>query len=517
MNNHSGIKTAILFSLIFFMFGLLIISDFGETYDERESYLTGFENIHVIGNFFRGEPVKWPEHHILPGYQFVFDTVRSMTGLALNYLIGDKESIYGFHFFNLLIASLILLITFLIGRDISAEPAIGWLAAVTLALHPKFIAHSQANPKDMIGVFVIMFSVWIMTRTAQSNNWRTSIYLAISMGFALASHIASVILYPLTGVWLLITNKQENKYFFIRMTVVFLVSLLVAFFCWPWLWAHPYNRTLDIIHNINISESANVLYLGQFYDLHFLPWHYSLVSVMAATPSFFIITAAAGIVRLKERNQNTRQLIVLSLLLMSIIFIAEITGSAHYDGVRHVLAALPALALLSGCGLHWIGNGIWQLFSNHRNFAAAACSIVIAAAFISIPVQLLRLHPYYDAYLNEGIRMAIGSHAENTFELEYWCFTYKEASKWLNKDAPHGSVVITPMASYAMKPLLRKDLQLTDAKTWNHSYKGPCYMVIMTRSALYNELIFDIRAIRQPVFTITRQNSVLLEIYRFDL
>lgn len=511
MNNNPGIKTAVLISFMFFIVGLLTMNDYAWTYDEFESYFAGNNNIRIICNFLRNESADWGIRYI-HGYQFFFDTIRSMTAYGLNYLIGDKESFWGFHFFNLLVSSSVLFITFLTGRDVSRNPAIGWFAAAILALHPKFIAHSQANPKDMIGAFVIMLSVWMMIRAGQSNNWKTSIGLAMSLGLALASHLASVILYPLGAIWLFAANKRGNMHFFLRITAVFLVSLLIAFLLWPWLWTDPYNLTLDLINKVRHYHSHDVLYLGEIYKSHYLPWHYSLVSVIISTPSLIIITAAAGIIGLKEKNKNIRQLTSLSLLLMSFIFIAEGMSSIHYDGVRHVLAVLPALALLSGCGLYWIGNSIRQLFIKRRFMAASAFAIVLAATFISIPMQLWEIHPYYDAYLNEGTRMAAGSHAENTFELEYWCFTYKEASKWLNEKVPHGAVVLTPIASPAMKPLLRKDI-LTSLSA---SYKGPCYMVIMKRPALFNDLIINIRAMLSPVFTITRQDSVLLEIYCFD-
>jgi hypothetical protein len=76
--------------------------------------------------------------------------------------------------------------------------------------------------------------------------------------------------------------------------------------------------------------------------------------------------------------------------------------------------------------------------------------------------QLVVVHPYHDAYLNEVVRVAVGAHAENTFELEYWCFTYKEASKWLNENVPQGAMISIPMAQEDMAPSLRKDLRLLE-------------------------------------------------------
>lgn len=44
----------------------------------------------------------------------------------------------------------------------------------------------------------------------------------------------------------------------------------------------------------------------------------------------------------------------------------------------------------------------------------------------------------------------------------------------------------------------------------------PYYVVAMTRRAFYSTGVVEIRGALHPVFTIMRQGSTLLEIYRLD-
>ena len=507
---------AIVVALLFFVIGFLTLEHYGITWDEAESYRAGMVNLHLIGNAFRGEPVEWPWHELY-GYQFLFDTLRGAVAAGLNHWLWEPGSINGFHLFNLLLATAILLLVFIIGRRVSGEPAIGWLAAAALALHPKFLAHSQANPKDLIGVFVITLSVWFMERAARSKGWRPLIALGVCLGFSLASHIASLILYPLSGIWLLLNKGVKQAGSFVQVAVVWLLSLPVAFLCWPWFWADPVRRVLDTVAHIRtFTPPLDTLYLGRIYGQRSVPWHYSLVSFVAATPLLLTGAMAAGTVRFLGGKPEIRRLVGLAVLWAGCVLGAEAVGHAHYDGVRHVLAALPPLALLAGCGLSWIGQGLWGLARDHRHGLAAGCAVVLVGALSYTLIQLVALHPYHDAYLNEAVRAVVGPHAEDTFELEYWGFTYKEASKWLNGNAPQGAMVSVPMAPHAMAPWLRADIRVFKNVQLSPSYPRPYYLVVMTRRAIYGAEIKEIRSALRPVFTITRQGSTLLEIYRLD-
>jgi len=107
---------------VFFLVGLLSLDDYGITWDENESYLAGLRNLEMVRGVLLGEETPdWPSHEI-PGYQFVFDTLRVFFATQANALFFKPKSQLGFHLFNLLLASSSLwifyrLILELTGRD----------------------------------------------------------------------------------------------------------------------------------------------------------------------------------------------------------------------------------------------------------------------------------------------------------------------------------------------------------------------------------------------------------------
>src|ERR1044072_6734706 len=66
-----------------------------------------------------------------------------------------------------------------------------------------------------------------------------------------------------------------------------------------------------------------------------------------------------------------------------------------------------------------------------RRLGAAAAT----AVFASVGVQLIRIHPYQGAYLNEAVNAWLPGRAEDMFEVEYWQQSYKEGAEWLNAHA----------------------------------------------------------------------------------
>jgi hypothetical protein len=72
------------------------------------------------------------------------------------------------------------------------------------------------------------------------------------------------------------------------------------------------------------------------------------------------------------------------------------------------------------------------------------------------------------------------------------------------------------MAVHAMVPLLRRDLRPFEGVQLRPFYTRPYYLVVMTRRAIYGAEVKEVRGALRPVFTIDRQGSTLLEIYRLD-
>src|ERR1043165_7520665 len=138
----------------------------------------------------------------------------------------------------------------------------------------------------------------------------------------------------------------------------------------------------------------------------------------------------------------------------------------RYDGVRHVLAMVPGFCLLAGIGLDRILGWIDGARPDQRpgpggRFVAAAAA---PAVFASVGVQLIRIHPYQGAYLNEAVNAWLPGRAEDMFEVEYWQQSYKEGAEWLNAHAERDAEIFVAFDTRtADRYLHRPPIELVDS------------------------------------------------------
>ncbi len=528
-------------ALAFLVVGFATLDDYGTTWDENESFRAGLQNLEIVRTLASGgTDFEWPWHE-LRGYQFAFDTARAAFARLAGPLVGGAlfrapdlppVPVRGFHLFHLLLTAATLVLVYRIALEVGGSVRVGVLSAAVLATTPKLVAHAQNNPKDVVGLFVFALALWAVsraTRSAGDGGGATPFaWAGGALGLALSSHVLSVLLVPMAGLWVLSRHPGSRRRRVADLAILFGVAGAVAFLLWPWLWPEPLIRTARVVRRAaTYSVELPILYLGRIYPRADPPWHYTAVSLLAATPVSFTLAAGWGAVTALRDGARTaaRSLGVLALLWLLVPFVADLFTGARYDGVRHLLVVLPALALLAGLGL----DRIWTLAapgSRWRGAARAALALA-AAAWLWVLADLARYHPYQDAYLNAPVRTALGRPAEEVFEVEYWGSTYKQGAEWLNARAEPGAVVEVPVARWCAAPYLDPDLVLAGPE-WpggpgggkvaaETGASGPRYLMLMTRKAFYTPRVREVRATQEPVFTVERLGATLLEVYRLPI
>ncbi|HUP42446.1 MAG TPA: glycosyltransferase family 39 protein [Thermoanaerobaculia bacterium] len=534
-------------ALAFLLVGLAVLDDYGVTWDENESYRAGLQNLHNLPALATdGSEIEWPWHE-LRGYQFLFDTVRAAFALAVAPLWDAPGEavlsgaglapvpIRAFHLFHLLLSAATLFVTYRVAVELSGRVRVGVLSALVLATMPRFVAHSQNNPKDSIGLLVFTFALWAVARATRADReWAPFAWAGAAMGLAFASHVLAALLVPIAAAWVLWRRPGALRRRLAALALLFAVAGAVAFLLWPWLWPDPVIRTARVLRRIaTYRVEIDVLYLGRVYPWADPPWHYFLVHLLASTPVAFTLSAVLGAWKAvrrgstQDRQDEGREevrrgdpLARFSLLWLVIPITIEAFAGARYDGVRHLLVVLPALALLAGVGLdRLLGLARQGGPAPPRLFARLALGLA-AVAWGWLAVDLVRYHPYQDAYLNPPVRAAAGRSAPELFELEYWGASFKEGAAWLNRHAPPGSRVLVPIAPHCAAPYLDPGLVLVAPDpdvTPPETDPEADYLMAMTRTAMDTPGMREVRARREPVFTVTRLGSTLLEVYRLDV
>lgn len=531
-------------ALLFLLAGLATLDDRGLTWDEPESIYAGVQNLEILRVAATGDgEIEWPWHE-LRGYQFLVDTVRVGFAGAVAPLVGGPEvaevPIRGVHLFHLLLATVSLLLVDRIVVDVSGSPRLGGLASLVLALSPKYVAHSQNNPKDLVALFSYALFLWALERALAASERTSRVRLGAFaaagalLGFAFASHVLSALLVPVAVAWVLLRlPRRPGRRWrdpFLALAVTGAASAATAFALWPWLWAEPLVRTGRVVRRVlTFSLPIDVLYLGRAYPWADPPFHYFTVHLLVGTPAVLLAAAILGAWAGLRRSTppKLRRLVLLAGLWAGIPMVTEAFTGARYDGLRHLLVVLPAVAILAGVGLDRLLTAATAEPVRRRRAARAALGFVVAG-LLWLAVDLARYHPYQDAYLNVATRATLDlleRPPEEVFELEYWGSTYKEGAEWLNAHAGGGTVIHAPLARWCAEPYLDADFYI-EGRRWRFApprqddrsapegYDGPRYLMIMTRVAFLPPDFQAFRREHEPVHTIDRLGATLLEIYR---
>ena len=344
-------------AVLFFACGLATLSDYGVTWDEPSTYYCGSVNVEIIRAFLASEPV--PEFCAYPirGFYFVADTLRGLLASALVEGLRLPSEYLAYHLIHLILSAVSILLLYTLCAQVGGNRRVAFFAASTLALLPKFVGHSQNNPKDLIALFLFLATIsWIVHLTRRGGLWR-AVVGGVVLALALTTRTLSAFLPILLGSWLLIAWRDLVLRRVREYAVLSGVGAVCCFLFWPWLWGDPVGRlSAAIRHVLGFRYADPVLYFGSVYPGTDLPWHYFFGSLLVSTPVLYLALLPASLAVITGRSGgpergSPRALAGLASIWFFGIAFAEMWAASRYDGVRHLLMTLPALCILVAIGI----------------------------------------------------------------------------------------------------------------------------------------------------------------------
>jgi len=133
-----------------------------------------------------------------------------------------------------LLGVLTVWLTFRVGKE-WFDKKTGLIAAVLMAFSPIVIAYSNFSWNPNIMSFFALLSIWFLYRVWQKKEFRFLPWLAASLAMALNSHYLGLLLFPIAGIFFLLSfwearkDKKQIKKFIASLIlagVVFLVFML---------------------------------------------------------------------------------------------------------------------------------------------------------------------------------------------------------------------------------------------------------------------------------------------------
>lgn len=512
-------KLVILLTLFYLLVNLLVLSDYGLTWDFHHHFFAGAKFLGY--EWYDIEPRNLP--YIYPDPRFTTDLPY---GPLISIIpVGSFLIFYrwlhllpfdvAYNTVSTIVGSLGPIILYFFLRESLKDRRIAAVAAIFLALTPRYFGDLHNNMKDIPMAVVFAANVWLLWRLGSYRRPKDLVVASAGLALAFLTKVNAVILLPLFAVWLAtvyLTSKirSVNLKKFRLPLAYFLVGPLSAFLFWSLFWPDPIGRIERMISLIGTGTTGiQVMFNGKWYSSGIdVPWYYPYGYLAVTTPLpiliFFIIGTIICLIHYVRKHNLTGSLLLLWFFIPLTRYLTPKTGVI--DGIRHFEEVVFPLAAIAAIGftscLHFFGFFIRPPLGVLQGVALRKLLTVgLSVGIIGyLAIQIILYHPYQITYFNElvgGVRCAFGK-----WDLDYWGTSQKAAVEWLNENAPLGSSVTIAMAPNVAALYLRPDLL---DRVIIDGYNQADYVVVLNRQAFFYRYagLFPYLLTHRPVYTVS--------------
>ncbi len=501
----------------------LLIADYGQTWDDQENFGIGhkFVGFYATGElrFASDEPVLLPGHPPVYNTPFVREEpfrqwpfANEISALCCNLLFSGRgwpDAVAAHHFAApLFVAFLLVGMGCFVARHFNRFTAL--LAVALLLSYPRFWGHALSNIKDipqlvLFSLSLLGFGHWFLDGCSK----RIWFWLSfVVFGLALATKADALLIPGLVLLWQLPRWRRVFERAALRvhlrrwgqLGMGLLVSALVFAACCPPMWLPGRWLYLEYM----------VQYLRQIAVDDSVGWNlYAPSTILYVTPVATLAVFVLGCVwslRRVHKTLDPRSLLVIWALVP--VLRHCLPGSNHYDGLRHFIVFLVPACILAADVIRAATAWMWARF---RIPLAASRSCLCLLLLVPHGWGILETHPYQTTYYNAWVGGLGGAQARKLPEAcDYWCTSYRDAGRWLDRNAQLRSAV----ASWPNETLIFSCLRRDDLGRWDPRLEQPpprSYLVLVPRFSSAYET--QLRSTLTLVHRVERQGGEIYSIY----
>lgn len=537
-NQNSKIWAGLI-SIIFLLSGILTLHNYGLTWDEGlgnlffgERYFRYFTSFNPKYLDFNADLISlsnYPLHLYLSPFhdrpnEFppLADTLSAASMYLFSYGLKWLNPIDGFHLFTVLLAAVFLGTVYRF-----AEPRLGKFAALMsilfLGTFPRFWADMHFNVKDVPETIVFGLVVMAYWSWYEKPTLKKALGTGVLMGCALGVKANAIFVIPILLIsvlpWSLRIERMRESFthfqkYLWHYFIMGVSSISVYILSWPYLYTDTFARLKSYWAYIYAQGGRN-------------SDHWSidpLRQALTTMPEVMVIAGAIGIIFIIRQALRDKSPFWRLLLLWTIIPIlrTSIPGAVNFDGIRHFLEFLPAIALIAGYGV----SRLAMLIAQKWHFSKLFVQIGILLLLITNLVQInLRFYPYLHLYYNEFIGGLAG--ARDTFldteASDYWASSYRQGMEWIDQNASINSSTYAFIAPWIIDlsgpVLLRSDIRIvTTLPDFNimDQAREPYYLMFILRNGgdAQDEIDYTMQHAKL-VYQIVVDRVPILDIYQF--
>ncbi len=320
------------------------------------------------------------------------------------------------------------------------------LSVIIFIVSPRIFGDAFHNSKDIAFMSAYSIATYYMIQFFFTGFiLRTSLYFAAATAFAINLRIVGII-FPIaaTIIFVLYLFGRRNRSEIINYMIYIIACMILTVALWPWLWANPLENFVTAFVNMSrFRWDGWVLYLGDFYPVRQLPWHYLLVWIAISTPILYVLlfiigtgialkSVCTGFIRQQQNVFISQDLIVLGLFFGPLLLVLT-SKPVIYDGWRQFYFIYPAFVYLVIRAL------TLDFLNGFLNRAYYLCITVLGLATISSTILwMTRAHPYQSTYFNSIVPIT----GQQLFEVDYWGLSNIELLRYLVKHQPEGMISV---------------------------------------------------------------------------
>jgi len=432
IERHVGRACPVLLVAAAAVFGW-IFADYGITWDEGVQSTYG----ELVLDYFAsaGKDSRCNEFSNLFYYGSLFESAAA----AAYRMVGDwKYEIR--HAAIGLAAFLTVVAVWRFGRLFDCR-IVSFFAVLALLMMPRFIGHAFNNSKDIPFACGFAWGMVGIARLLVRRTWAWSeVWLCgAAIGLALSVRAGALLLLILLAMGIaasLVVLPGERQRWreasfgrAAKAAAIVGIAWTIMVLSWPWAQGGPLTRPFEAMAEMSgFSFAYTTYFAGEFMRSDSLPHHYLPFYLAIVTPLVTSIGAVAGLLaavwtRLARGRDAIPTALVASWVSLPLAYVVALRPNV-YDGIRHFLFVLPAVALLAGLGVAWVLERCGRRWKT-------PVLILLALAFVLPLRDMVLLHPYQSSYFNTLVG-GVGQ-AWRRYDTDYWASSYREAVEWVRR------------------------------------------------------------------------------------
>lgn len=288
----------------------------------------------------------------------------------------------------------------------------GLLASGAFILLPRVWFNAGLHAFDVPVAAVILAVVLAYRRAQSSIAW--AIAVGVLLGIAIAVKHNALFVGPLLalhhGLQLSIDRIRHGRvaprsaWLPLPLVSMMVLAPLVAWACWPWMWADPATRLAQYVAFHSQHSWYNMEYLGLNHNQPPMPLSYPWVMTFATVPAVLLVTSLIGLVaqgraelhapvlaaakasfwRPRPISLPSRDALLYGLFAVFPMALISLPSTPIFGGTKHWITAYPFLALL--CVEAW--TLLWRLANvppaRRRWMQPVAVALLLAPSAIAV-------------------------------------------------------------------------------------------------------------------------------------